>query len=87
MLREAFERCTAAQQAIDANARYEVIKDTESSYMDGSNAIVGTYTTLKEANERAIEHLLFEGYWDSADGEAESGILESGMISSAVETD
>lgn len=90
-LREALERCLALQTTNDSeDTVYHVIIAVQSTYMDDSHEIVGTYTNLREANEKMADMFLFNGDYASgidADETPEYDVKEGGLLSCAIMTD
>jgi hypothetical protein len=54
--------------------------------MDGERSVVGTYNTLREANERAVEYFV-DVYLSAGAVEPEVEVMEGGRINCAIQKD
>jgi hypothetical protein len=86
MFRDALEQCNALHTPRHVDTRYEVVEDTVSASMDGERSVVGTYNTLREANERAVEYFV-DVYLSAGAVEPEVEVMEGGRINCAIQKD
>lgn len=89
-LLSALARCHTDAPPPRDGTLYQVIEDVQSTYMDDSQVVVETYSSLHEANEGVAEHFLFGGSYSSGRAmgeEPEYEVLDGARLRCAIQTD
>jgi hypothetical protein len=85
-LRHALEHCSQYGHQYEPEVLYEVIMETASKYREDSRDVVGTYESLREANLRATDVFLFNGYY-AAGANTSYEVSDEGGLKCDITTD